>query len=84
MRNDGGTILEVLGGILQDHPRLNLVVNVSAQNAANSNVNSNTNSNLKAEKETAVKKYFSENWNIKEDRFLFSEGADNFRLVLNE
>ncbi|MGI9055368.1 MAG: hypothetical protein ACR2F2_06145, partial [Pyrinomonadaceae bacterium] len=88
LQNDGGTILEVIGGILQDHPRLNLVVNFSAKTAANSitntNTNTNTNTSIRAEKEKAIKDYFLQNWNIEEKRFLFSEGDDNFRLVLNE
>ncbi len=86
LRNDGGTVLEILGGLLQDHPRLNLVVNVSSNTTANanSNTNVNTNSNIQMEKQTAIKNYFAQNWNIEEKRFLFSEGDNNFRLVLNE
>lgn len=80
LRNDGGTILEILGSILQDHPRLNLVVNVSS----NKNANANSTANIQTEKQTAIKNYFAQNWNIGEKRFLFSEGDDNFRLVLNE
>jgi hypothetical protein len=84
LRTDGGTILEVLGGILQDHPRLNLVVNISSNTNTNTNANANTNQNIQTEKQNAVKNYFEQNWNIGEKRFLFSEGDDNFRLVLNE
>ncbi|MEO6588375.1 MAG: DUF389 domain-containing protein [Pyrinomonadaceae bacterium] len=90
LRNDGGTILEVLGGILQNHPRLNLVVNVSKNLVENDNADTNNNSNsnpistIEAEKEAVIRNYFLQNWNIGEKRFLFSEGADNFRLVLNE
>lgn len=86
LRNDGGTILEILGSILQDHPRLNLVVNLSANPAASSNSNSVaiSNPNILTEKQSAIKNYFKQNWNVEEKRFLFSEGGDNFRLVLNE
>lgn len=90
LRNDGGTILEVMGGILQDHPRLNLVVNISSSAIAHSNANTNTNvnsissANIESQKQDAIKNYFGQNWNIDEKRFLFSEGDDSFRLVLNE
>ncbi|CAN5596415.1 hypothetical protein BH20ACI4_BH20ACI4_22380 [soil metagenome] len=84
LQNDGGTILEVIGGILQDHPRLNLVINISAKTGVSSNVNSNSNVNSQAEKEQEIKKYFLQNWNIGDKRLLFSEGDNNFRLVLNE
>ncbi len=100
LRNNGGNILEIIGGILQDHPRLNLVVNVSTDNLTNTNTNINTNSNtntntnsnsnsksdldIMAEKEKTIKNYFLQNWNIEEKRFLFSEGENNCRLVLNE
>lgn len=84
LRNDGGTILEIIGSILQDHPRLNLVVNVSSNPGANANANADTNPNLLTDKQNAVKNYFVQNWNLEERRFLFSEGDDNCRLVLNE
>ena len=93
-------ILEIIGNILQDHPRLNLVVNISGNAVANSNsninsnlnLNSNSNSNssanvnvnIQTDKQQAITNYFAQNWNIGEKRFLFSEGADNFRIVLNE